>query len=177
MQMNDHNKSSAHIHYSPTAKDSIGWRGELLREENTQLHTIQYNRLLKRWNMPNSQANTYLKLGLGAAEQDDNWDPAGTIGFAADYETQRIFVGYENRFLRAGDFQDGFTQSFRAGFAPYIGSYDDLHTWLMLDVEHQPEEQDNFIITPMARFFYHEYLAEIGVSEEKDVMLNWIVRF
>lgn len=177
MQNNDHDKNSVHLHYSPTATDSIGYRGEILRDTNTKLHFAQYNRLLKRWNLPASQANMYLKLGAGLAEQDNETDFGGQIGFAADFETRRIFFGYENRYLETGDFGNSFIQKGRVGVAPYLASYDELQTWLMFEVEHRPEEEDKFIAMPLVRFFYLEYMAEIGVSDQKDVMFNWIVRF
>lgn len=177
MQMNDYNSNSLHLHYSPTAKYSVGYYGELMRDENIKLHTMQYNRLLKRWNMPAAQANAYLKVNLGVAEQGGDVDAAGRIGFAADYETRRIFFSYENKYTEAGDIYDAFSQSLQAGFAPYEADYDELNTWLMLRVDHEPERRDNFVITPFVRLFYDEYLAEIGVSDEKNITFNWIVRF
>lgn len=176
MQKNDFNKNSLHIHYSPTAKDSIGWRGEYNRDEDFQMQTLAYNRLLKRWNMEDAQANSYLKLAVGAAEQDGDFEPAASIGFAGDYETRRIFTSYEARYLDAG-FSDSFTQKGRVGLAPYIGEYDDLQTWLMVEVAHEPEGRDEFVATPLVRFFKDEYMWEIGVSTQKDVLFNWIVRF
>lgn len=181
MQKNDHDKNSLHFHYSPTAKESFGYRGEILRESQTQFHALAYTRLLKRWNMPAAQANTYLKVNTGVAEKDEEIKAAASIGFAADYETQRIFFSYENRYLAVDDFDGvdvgGFTQNFRVGIAPYIGGYDDLQTWLMFEVEHSPESEDHYITMPIVRFFYREYMAEIGVSDQKDVLFNWIVRF
>ena len=41
----------------------------------------------------------------------------------------------------------------RIGWAPYEGSYGELHTWLMLQVEHLPENDDTTIITPLLRLF------------------------
>jgi len=177
MQNNDYSMNSLHIHYSPTAKESIGWKAEYNRDEDFQLQMAQYNRLLKRWNMEDAQANAYLKLGLGIAEQEGDVDPATTIGFASDYETRRIFASYENRYLKAGSFSDAFTQKARVGVAPYLGEYDDLQTWLMLEVAHDPEGRDEFVTTPLVRFFKDEYMAEIGFSSQKDLLFNWVIRF
>ena len=176
MQMNDHDSNSLHLHYSPTAKDSIGYYGELLREENIKLHTMQYNRLLKRWNMEDAQANAYLKVNLGAAENSNDWDLAARIGFSADYETRRIFFSYENKYTDAGSF-DAFNQTTRIGFAPYEAGYEDLNTWLMLQVNHDPEKRDNIVVTPLVRMFYGEYLWEVGYSDNDQILFNWIARF
>lgn len=176
MQSNDYDSNSLHIHYSPTAKYSVGYYSELMREENIQLHTVQYNRLLKRWNMPAAQANMYFKSNLGIAENDGDIDAAARVGFAADYETRRIFFSYENRYTDAGDF-DAFAQNARVGFAPYAAEYDELNTWLMLQVDHEPERHDSIILTPIIRMFQDEYLWEIGVSDNKQISLNWIARF
>ncbi|HCX12168.1 MAG TPA: hypothetical protein DHU81_17915, partial [Hyphomonas sp.] len=64
MQMNNGDSSSLHAHYSPTASDSIGFYAERNWAEDVQFTGLQYNRLLKRWNGPSSQANTYFKLGV-----------------------------------------------------------------------------------------------------------------
>lgn len=177
MQMNDYDSNSLHVHYSPTAKYSVGYYGELMREEDIQLHTVQYNRLLKRWNMPAAQANAYLKVNLGVAKRDGDAQAAGRIGFAADYETRRIFFSYENSYTDAGDFYDAFTQKARAGFAPYEADYDELNTWLMLQIDHKPEKADQIVLTPLVRFFQDEYMWEVGVSDNKQLLFNWIVRF
>lgn len=118
-QFNDFRSNAINLHYSPTAKYSLGLRSEIMREDNIKLNTLQYNRLLKRWNLPEAQANAYLKVNLGVAESDGDIDPAARIGFAADYETRRFFTSYENQYTDAGDLLNEFTQRFQIGFAPY----------------------------------------------------------
>lgn len=182
MQMNDLYSNSLHVHYSPTAKYSIGYKGEYFKDEDWQFHGAQLNYLVNRWNAPNSQANIYLKGGLGLAYSDyqsfDNrTEAAGTIGIAGDWETRRYFTMYENRYVYAGDIDKFFTQKARVGIAPYLGDYGDIHTWLMLQVDHTPTDRDKIVFTPMVRLFKGEYLAEAGVSDKGDVLFNWVVRF
>lgn len=182
MQKNDGDKNRFHLHFSPTAFNSVGYVGEYWRDKGFQLHAVQLNSLLKRWNGPSSQANFYLKTGLGAAYSDDNgfsneWEPSGYAGIQLDWETRRYFTLYENRALHAGDIDQFFTQTARIGIAPYIGDYGDLHTWLMLQVEHTPEADDPYVFTPMVRFFKGVNLVEIGFSDNKEMMFNWIYRF
>lgn len=48
MGMNDIDSNSVHVHYSPTATYSIGWRHEYLRESSAHADMAQINYLLKR---------------------------------------------------------------------------------------------------------------------------------
>ncbi len=182
MQKNDFNSSSLHVHYSPTAIYSIGYRGEYFKDEHWQWHGVQLNYLLNRWNKQGSQANIYLKTGLGAAYSDQQpfqgkTALGGFIGLAADWETRRYFVSYENRYVYAQPIEDLFNQKARVGFAPYIGDYGALHTWLMLQVEHNPMQTNKMTYTPLVRFFKGAYLVEAGINHRGEMLFNWIVRF
>jgi len=182
MFLNNVDRHSAHLHYSPTAFMSLGYKAEYWRDEDHQIHALQMNNLLKRWNSKESQANFYLKSGIGAAysdygDFDSEWEPAAFTGIATDWEDQRFFVSYENRYTYAGDIRDDFTQSARVGVAPYVGEYGDLHTWLMLEVEHQPEAQEHIVVMPMVRLFKGLHLVEFGASLEGDIMFNWVTRY
>ena len=89
MLMNDGDKNTAHLHYSPTAKMSLCYKFEYWRDKEMTLNAFQMNNLLKRWNKKDSQANLYLKSGLGVAHSDqgdfDNeTDAAGFTGIVAD---------------------------------------------------------------------------------------------
>ena len=70
MLTNDGHANSAHIHYSPTARMSVGVRSEYRREGDYYMNSVQMNNLLKRWNSKDSQANFYLKSGVGVAYSD-----------------------------------------------------------------------------------------------------------
>jgi hypothetical protein len=182
MTMNNGDSHSFHLHYSPTAKYSLGYRLEYWREGDFTLETVQLNNLLKRWNNPDSQANLYLKSGLGVAysdhgDFDHELDPAYFTGIAADWENRRYFVSYENRYVQGGDIADFYMQNARVGVAPYTGDYGDLHTWLMLQAEHTPEAEETWTVTPLVRFFKGVHLVEAGMSQHGDVMANWVIRF
>ena len=179
MQMNDADANSMHIHYSPTAKYSIGYRGSYWREKEFHTHSLQINNLLKRKNNTDSQANAYLKSGVGFAYDPttDATEPHVFTGLALDWENRRFFTAYENSFHYSGEIDEEFAQSIHLGVAPYIGEYGDLHTWLMVEVEQTPGAEDEIKVTPHLRFFKNVYLIEIGVSEDKEVMANFVVRF
>jgi len=178
MLMNDGTKNTVHAHYSPTAKTSLGYRFEYWQNRELRLDLLQVNRLLKRWNRPDSQANLYLKSGVGIAhgnEFDDKARMAGFASLAADWENRRYFVAYENRYTWMKDGDDFFSQSARIGWAPYEGDYGDLHTWLMLQVDHLADNR--MVITPLVRFFKGVHLLETGLSDRGAVLLNYIFRY
>jgi hypothetical protein len=182
MIMNDGNTNSIHIHYSPTATYSVGYKGEYWRKDDYMINAIQLNNLVKRWNGADSQANVYLKSGVGVATPLSGPDEGDTglaafTGMGADWETRRYFTSYENRVTHAGDINDFFTQSARVGVAPYIGDYGDLHTWLMVQVDHKPEGKDPVTVTPLVRLFKGINLVEAGISNQGDVLFNWVARF
>lgn len=179
MQRNNGDRSAIHIHYSPTARDSIGLYSERNWEDDITFTGLQYNRLVKRWNAPNSQANLYAKFGVGQADPfgDEDAELAGFTEISADWETRRWFTEYR---LRATDFADNETVQHigRLGVAPYIGDYGDLHTWLMVQVENRPEGTEPIMTTPLIRLFKGVQMVELGYTiEQKEWLANWIVRF
>lgn len=179
MQRNNGDFSSLHIHYSPTFRDSIGFYAEGNWDEDLVFTGVQYNRLLKRWNKKNSQANAYLKLGVGQADPygPESAEAAGFIAFAADWETRRWFTSYEASAFGYGD-EGSVRHAARLGVAPYIGDYVDLHTWLMVEFGHMPENEADILVTPLIRFFYDVQLFEIGYTPEtEELLVNWIIRF
>lgn len=182
MQMNDADSHSAHIHYSPTAQYSIGYKAEYWHKKDWQFHGVQLNYLVKRWNAPATQANFYIKSAAGIAYSDyqrldGEIEPAAFTGIAMDWETRRYFTMYENRYSYAGDIDTSFSQKARVGIAPYIGDYGDIHTWLMLQVDHNPSNEDKITVTPLVRMFKGEYLTEVGMSNKGDVLFNFVIRF
>jgi len=179
--MTQHNDevTSSHIHYSPTAKYSIGHRYENHREANFQLHAAQLNYLVNRWNKPTSQANVYFKTGLGGAYNDrgKGTDAVGFVGIAADWETRKYFLSYENRYLNAGKIGDNFEQHARIGIAPYVAEYGSIHTWLMLEAHYNKTAEDPFRLTPLVRLFKGPALVEAGISTSGSALFNFIYRF
>lgn len=177
MTMNDVDSNSVHIHYSPTAKYSVGVRHEYLRGPEANADTVQVNYLINRWNAPASQANLYLKSGAGVAYDDGDYEAAVFTGLAADWENRRYFTSYENRFFYADEIDKFAEHKARVGIAPYIGDYGDLHTWLMLQANYNAGQDDNFSITPLVRFFKGPALMEAGYNLDDGALFNFVYRF
>jgi len=179
MQRNNGDRSSAHFHYSPTASDSIGLYVEKNWEEDVTFTGLQYNRLIKRWNAPKSQANLYAKFAVGQANPfgHEGAELAGFTEIDVDWETRRWFTEYR---LRATDFAENESVHHiaRLGVAPYIADYGKLHTWLMVQVENHPEGIEPITTTPLLRLFKGVQMVEVGYTiEQKEWLANWIVRF
>lgn len=178
MQQNNPNENRLHVHYSPNAFHSIGAVIHRFRHKNQDdvyAASAQWNHLVFRHNTRHSQANIYSKFGIGLADEFTN-HVFSTLSVAADWETRRWFTAYEaNAFW--SDSSTEFSQSARLGVAPYVAEYGALHTWLMLQVNHQPEAEDTVILTPLVRLFKGSTLTELGIDDNGDILFNWIIRF
>jgi len=178
MQFNNFNVSRLHIHNSPNAFNSFGALIEDSHQHGWIYTGVQWNHLLKRRNTKHSQANLYLKAQLGQLRAGATDTLAPSIAIAGDWETRRYFTSYAARYREASNLeQNKFIQHARIGIAPYLAEYGNWHTWLMLHVDHLPDNDNELTVTPMVRLFRGNYLFEFGVSNEKDAMFNWIMRY
>lgn len=178
----DRQSTALWVHYTPDPSLSIGVRSEWDRRNDILFNGVQATYLVNRWFGEHFQGNLYAYAGAGAAEGvDDN--PAGArgaafIGALADWETRRWFLSYRARAFDAGDVDASFMHAARVGVAPYIGDTGDLHTWLMLEIDHRPDADEPVDVTPLVRFFQGQTLLELGWSLADDQPLaNLTVRF
>lgn len=178
MQENDFESNSLQAHYTFTPRYSVGLESILFRDEgDVQMHMLQQNVLLKRWNGIDSQANFYFTGSAGVAEADGRERPALRGGIEADWEDRKFLVAYENRYTYANGLKEDYTQMFRAGIAPYVAEYGELHTWLILQVDHQPEAEDEIVVTPLVRLFKGYGLVEAGISSNRNILFNIVYQF
>lgn len=177
MFMHDDQMTSAHAMYTLTPKLSLTARVDTMRDDDTTIAGVSATTLLKRWNFKDAQANIYVGGGLGAADIDGDTAPAVFSDVLADYETRRIFLSYEaNGVATSKDF-DQLWHRTRIGIAPYVGDYDDVHTWLMIQTDLRPNQDDDFTVTPMVRVFQTDWMVEGGVSTKGNIMTNIIWQF
>ena len=179
----DGKEASALLHYTINPKISVGLRSILRNSLRTSINAVEMNVLAHRDNGEDHQANLYLQggLGLGSTKQDGmtrQFKPAAYVGMAADWEDRRFFVSYKNKVEAISGQEGEFSQSARVGIAPYIADFGELHTWLMLEVNHHPMDSEGaFTIRPLVRFFKGTHLVEIGVNNRLEGMVNWIGRY
>lgn len=177
MQENYTRENLFHAVYGLSPDMSAGLSTEWFKDKGYWLHSAQFNYLAYRKNMPDAQMNIFLMSGVGAGLKNDVAHPAAWSGILADYETRRIFISYDNNYTYANTIESSFTQKARFGVAPYIGAFDDLHTWAMIQLEHYPDGKDEFVATPLIRLFKDNYLVELGYSTNSRLLLNWNITF
>lgn len=178
----DRQSTSVLAHYTPAHRWSVGPRAEVNRDTDFALYTAHPTWLAKRWFGADYQGNVYLFGGLGISSGINNNslgnDTAVYGGVMADWETRSLFTSYRARYLDAGHFGDQFMQAARVGFAPYEGDTGDLHTWLMLEIDHRPEEDDPVTATPLLRLFKGPLLLEAGYNlTVNQPLVNFTYRF
>jgi hypothetical protein len=183
MQQLNWEKINLHYHYSPNIKNSIGFVYAKYDNEDEQLYAGQWNHLLFRKNKKKSQANLYSKLQLGQLDLEESDASYFHLDYqlSYDWETRRHFYAMSLGTTYDGP-EESFTQhqSARIGIAPYLADYGKLHTWLMLQLEHHPDEIDSdnrLIWTPLIRLFKGDVLIELGVNSNQKLLFNSIIRF
>lgn len=170
------------LHYTPSSSYSIGARVEWDRNDDILFTGVQATWLAKRWLGEDHQANLYFWGAAGAAQGVGNNQAETTagaqIGVISDWETRRLFLSYRASARDFGSIDKSVIQSARVGVAPYKGDTGDLHTWLMLEVDHRPDSQTPVGVTPLLRFFYGSALFEAGwnLTDDKP-LINLQYRF
>jgi len=180
-EMNPNHQKASFI-YSPKYWLGVGIVG-LRAPGSESLVAAQLGWLVKRWNRPAAQGNIYFVGGVGYAEQTalSNLSRKGLIyryGAQADYETRRFFsfAKYtEHRFFNKNQV---LTQHLElaVGIAPYLAKYNELNSWLILKFE-LTDLLSEVSWVPTIKFFYKNFLWEIGQSFEGHLHLNFMLRF
>lgn len=137
----------------------------------------QFNYKLYRKNELESQTNLYLLLGLGNVNYQSENNLASIAAVQADYETRRVYTLLHAEALQAEGDLDLYHLRYRLGLAPYLADFNDFHTWIILQLEYTPELDNTFTVTPLLRFFYSNYLVEIGSSTRGELFLAGIFHF
>jgi len=151
--------------------------------EQFEFATSQIGWLAKRWNLPEAQGNFYLLGGVGYGKDerrplDVTEGTMYRLGAQADFETRRIytFVRYvEHRFFEDNKYlSDQFAAA--VGFTPYVGEFDELNSWVIFKLVASNQFED-FIYLPILRFFYKNFLWEVGQDFDGNSQFNFMVRF
>ena len=138
--------SSYYYHYSPSFKYSVGAEYINDRYYNDQHISIRSTYLLDRKNTKASQRNLYLTASISTKSNDDLY-----YGVHGDWETRRYFTSFSILDKRAS--QEDYTENeFQVGIAPYLGEYDQLHTWIMLKSKEDTRD-DKWKTYPFIKLF------------------------
>lgn len=153
------------------------------KTDERELTSVQFAYLAKRWNLPEAQGNLYFFGGPGYAKTDMSdpvlsEEPFYRLGFQADYETRRIYTAIrytENRFIDDGELIYSRLR-LAAGFAPYKAGYDELNSWVILRTFFDSSMNETQWV-PTLRFFYKNFLWEIGQDFKGRSQFNFMVRY
>ena len=168
MHFNDSMKESIYYHYSPTYKFSIGLETMQNKVFSTNETNIRFTYLLNRKNKKLSQRNLYFQSAFSS--KDNNY----AYGVHGDWETRRYFIGFDYKEVK--NIIDYTDKHIQLGFAPYLGEYGDLHTWLM--VKTKKNSLNNKQITyPVVKFFKGNVLLELGYDKKTDWDIHLMYRF
>ena len=168
--------------YALTPRDAIGAGVLRMRSDDEQrtreVVDINYTRLLKRWNLPEAQANVWLQTSLGMVKGNDFSGTRTLVspGIQVDYETTRIYLAANARLYRAKGINHDYA-SLRAGFSFYEVDYDEVQPWFILEARRMRGLSDKTEITPMLRLIHNRYFVEAGVNNAKQARFNFMYIF
>ncbi|TAF42209.1 MAG: hypothetical protein EAZ65_03810 [Verrucomicrobia bacterium] len=120
-------------------------------------------------------SNLGVAAGL-AQENDESTIPAGLGFFRADYETRRIYAAFDSKLVGSADLARDVT-SVSLGVAPYQAEFEELNTWLIVQLEHIGGMDDALTIIPKIRLFQGRHFLEIGCSLDGDPQLSFMMHF
>src|SRR4051812_1308228 len=132
----------AQVFHAPTFWYSAGLSYTKLMADDKSFERdipgVQLNYLVKRWNMPNAQANVFAWGNLGVASgHDERGKFAGVFtpsaGAQADYETRSIYASAKQEWFHSSRFSHG-VSTVQLGGAPYEHDYDELATWFVVQL-------------------------------------------
>jgi hypothetical protein len=170
------------VNYALTARDAVGGSSLYMRSDDKahtrQLTEATYTRLLKRWNLPEAQANVWFIGGLGAITGNDfdGMKTMATPGIQLDYETTRFYVSAQARLYRAAGINHDFVSA-RAGFSFYEVDYDEVQPWFVVEARRMKGLSEKTEVTPMLRLIHNRYFVEAGINNSSQLRANFMYIF
>jgi hypothetical protein len=181
MTMGDFSKTYRELtaNYALTPRDAIGLTSTYMQTDNksqSQMNNeLTYTRLLKRWNMPDAQANIWFIGGVGETRGNFFNGAKATLspGFQADYETTRLYASANARIYVA----DGITNnivSARTGFSFYEANYDETQPWIIVEARRMSMVSNAYEVTPMLRLIHSRFFVEAGANLDGQPRLSFM---
>lgn len=176
------------FNYAITPRDALGLNHLEFRSDNHQdkrvVDTLNYTRLLSRWNFTDAQSNLWLFMGLGqmrgSSEQgvlDVSFNKvAASPGFQFDYETTKVYFALTHKLYRASDINHD-TTSIRGGFSFYEAEYDKTQPWFILETKYTQNISDKIEVIPMLRLINKNIFVEGGVNNSGQPRFNLMYTF
>ena len=187
MTMGDFNQNWREVgfNYAITSRDALGLTHLEFRSDDhkdkREVDTLNYTRLLSRWNLTDAQSNLWLFMGLGEIRgsiDNQNIDSKviASSGFQFDYETRRVYFATTHKLYRASNLNHD-TTSIRAGFSFYEADYDQTQPWFILVTKYTNQISDKIEVIPMLRLINKNIFVEGGVNNSGQPRLNLMYTF
>lgn len=187
MTMGDFSQNwrEAGFNYAITPRDAVGLTHLEFHSDDhkdkREIDTLNYTRLLSRWNLTDAQSNLWLFMGVGEIRGDIDSQSIdsksiATPGFQFDYETRRIYFALTHKLFRASNLNHD-TTSIRTGFSFYEAEYDQTQPWFILETRHTNQISDKIQVIPMLRLINKNIFVEGGVSHNGQPRLNLMYTF
>lgn len=181
MTMGDFSKTYREVtaNFALTPRDAIGITSVYMQTDDQSKsqtnNELTYTRLIKRWNMPNAQANIWFIGGVGETRGNFFNGSKATLspGMQADYETTRLYASANARIYVA----DGITNnivSARTGFSFYEANYDETQPWLIVEARRMSMVSNAYEVTPMLRLIHNRFFVEAGANLDGQPRLNFM---
>ena len=187
LTMGDFNQNwrEAGFNYALTSRDALGLTHLEFRSDDhkdkREVDTLNYTRLLSRWNLTDAQSNLWLFMGIGEIRGSlDNQSIDSKFitspGFQFDYETTRIYFATTHKLYRASNLNHD-TTSIRAGFSFYEADYEKTQPWFILETKYTNQISDKIEVIPMLRLINKNIFVEGGVNNSGQPRLNLMYTF
>lgn len=146
-------------------------------EKNISL--LSANFLAKRWNTDRFQANLYGLLGAGQSEWGAYSESVYFTGAQFDIEDRKHYFLTKYKQVYNDDNTHYSNANIRLGFAPYVGSFNDLHIWYILDysVEKYLGGEEKYALAPTLRFYYENVLWELSAPINGGLGFKYIIHY
>ena len=187
MTMVDFNQNWREVgfNYAITSRDALGLTHLEFRSDDykdkREVDTLNYTRLLSRWNSTDAQSNLWLFIGIGeirGSANNQSIDSKGIAspGFQFDYETTRIYFAATHKLYRASNLNHDNT-SIRAGFSFYEAEYNETQPWFILETKYTNQISDKIEVRPMLRLINKNIFVEGGMNNSGQPRLNLMYTF
>ncbi len=187
MTMGDFNQNWREVgfNYAITSRDALGLTHLEFRSDDhkdkREVDTLNYTRLLSRWNLTDAQSNLWLFMGLGEIRGSiDNQNIDSKViaspGFQFDYETRHVYFATTHKLYRTSNLNHD-TTSIRAGFSFYEADYDQTQPWFILETKYTNQISDKIEVIPMLRLINKNIFVEGGVNNSGQPRLNLMYTF
>lgn len=194
MHERDRNMIQTELFYAPEFWWSLGPVTSIMKNDaNTkrmETNLFQANYLVKRWNMPNAQANVFVSYGLGRTETTEQKphhaglapivstyrNTAQRYAVQGDYETRTFYTSFK---VDALDSRRDFdrTDTFQIGFSPVAHDFDELAVWFVAQAKKYRGMDDKTEGGAFVRLFKRNIWVEIGMAERRKSQMMLMINY